>query len=141
MSLYERMLELSHQGFACAQVMMQLVLDAEDKQDADLVRTVGALNNGLRGNALVCGAFLGGACVISYYAGQGEPDEMPNSAYDEMVQELYAWFAEQIAAPRGGMTCPQMLGNDDANKLIVCPDAVERTFNRAIELLEGRDLL
>jgi hypothetical protein len=135
------MLELSHQGFACAQVMMQLVLDAEDKQDADLIRTVGALNNGVRDNALVCGAFLGGACVISYYAGQGEPDELPGSDYDQMTQELYAWFVEQVATPRGGITCAQMLANDEANKLTVCPDAVERTFNKAIELLESRDLL
>jgi hypothetical protein len=135
------MLELSRQGFACAQVMMQLVLDVEDRQNPDLIRTVGALNNGLRGNAQLCGAFLGGACIISYYAGQGEPDELADSAYDELTQELFLWFVEQIAAPRGGMTCPEMLGNDDTNKLIVCPDAVERTFNRAIELLESRDLL
>jgi hypothetical protein len=135
------MLELSHQGFACAQVMMQLVLDAEDKQNADLIRTVGALNNGVRDNALVCGAFLGGACVISYYAGQGEPDEMTAGAYDELTQELFHWFVEQVVGPRGGISCPQMLSHDDANKLLICPDAVERTFNRAIELLESRDLL
>jgi hypothetical protein len=141
MNLFERMLELSRQGFACAQVMMQLVLDAEDKQNPDLIRSLGALNNGLRDNALICGAFLGGACVISYYAGQGEPDEMPDSAYDELTQELFQWFVEHVAAPRGGMTCPEMLHNDDANKLVVCPDAVERTFNKAVELLESRDLL
>ncbi|MDR2108586.1 MAG: C-GCAxxG-C-C family protein [Coriobacteriales bacterium] len=141
MGLYERMLQLSHQGFACAQVMMQLVLDAEDKQDPDLIRSVGALNNGVRDNALLCGAFLGGACVISYYTGQGEPDEMADPACDELTQELYRWFVEEVAAPRGGTTCPQMLHNDNANKLIVCPDAVERTFNKAIELLEERDLV
>jgi hypothetical protein len=140
-SLFERMLLISHQGFACAQIMMLIVLEAEEKRDADLVRTVGALNNGLRDNGLVCGAFLGGASIIAYYCGQGEPDEMADPAQDELTQQLYQWFVEEVAKPRGGMSCPEMLGGDAANKLTVCPDAVERTFNKAIELLEENDLL
>jgi hypothetical protein len=135
------MLELSHQGFACAQIMMQLVLDAEDKENPDLIRSIAALNNGLRDNGQICGAFLGGACVISYYAGQGEANELPDPDYDELVQELYQWFIAEVAGGQDLANCPAMLKNDDANKLIICPAAVERTFNKAIELLDSRDLL
>jgi hypothetical protein len=121
--------------------MMQFVLDAEEKTNPDLIRTLGALSNGIRDNGEICGALLGGACVISYYAGQGEPDELPDPAYDELVQELHAWFVEEIALARGGKTCPAMLHCDPANKLAVCPDAVERCFEKAIELLEDKMLL
>ncbi len=141
MSMFERMLQLSSQGFACAQIMMQLVLDAEEKSDPDLIRTMGALNNGLRDNGLTCGALAGGACVISYYAGQGETDEQPDPNYDSLVQQLYAWFAEEMGARYGGITCPALLGNGLREKSDVCPGIVEETFNKALELLDEHDLL
>lgn len=141
MTLFERMLQLSSQGFACAQIMMQLVLDAEEKEDPDLIRTVGALNNGLRDCGLTCGALTGGACVISYYAGQGEPDEMPDPDYDAMTQQLYRWFVEEMGSRYGGITCPALLGEGTRDKLEVCPTVVEETFNKALEILDEHDLL
>lgn len=141
MSMFERMLQLSSQGFACAQIMVQLVLDAEDKHNPDLIRTVGALNNGMRDTGLTCGALTGGACVISYYAGQGEIDEQADPLYDPLVQELYRWFSEEMGTRYGGITCPAMLGGGTRSKLDVCPAVVEETFNKALEILDERGLL
>lgn len=141
MAVFERMLQLSSQGFACAQIMMQLVLDAEKKENPDLIRTVGALNNGMRDTGLTCGALTGGACVISFYAGQGEPDEMPDPEYDRMVQELYNWFVKEMGPRYGGTTCPAVLDNGNRSKLDVCPVVVEETFNKALEILDEHDLL
>jgi hypothetical protein len=141
MALFERMLELSSQGFACAQIMMLLVLESDERQNADLIRSVGALNNGFRDSGGVCGAFSGGACVIAYFAGQGEPDEMPDPDYDAMVQELFSWFKAEIGGRYGGITCPEVLANDKANKIVRCPTVVEESFNKTIEILEARDLL
>jgi len=141
MGLFERMLELSNQGFACAQIMMQLVLDAEEKPNPDLIRSLGALNDGLRGNAQLCGALTGAACVLSYYAGQGQADELPDPAYDSMTQQLFAWFEQQAGSRYGGISCPQILGGDAANKPSRCPQLVEDSFAKAIALLEEHDLL
>jgi hypothetical protein len=141
MDLFARMLRLSSEGFACAQIMMILVLESEDREDPDLIRTVGALNNGLRDNGLVCGAFTGGACMLSYFAGQGETDEVPDPAYDAMTQELYAWFVDHVGGRYGGIECPVILDGDKSNKLNRCPGIVEDTFNRAMEILEGHELL
>ena len=141
MNLFERMLRLSSQGFACAQIMMILTLEAEGREDPDLVRAIGALNNGFRDNGLICGAFTGGACMLSFYAGQGEAEEVADPDYDTMAQELFAWFESEIGKQYGGITCPVVLGGDAANKLTRCPDIVERTFNKTIELLDEHDLL
>lgn len=141
MSLYERMLGLSSQGFACAQIMMILTLEAENKQNPDLVRSIGALNNGFRDCGLVCGALTGGISMISYYAGQGEGDELPDPDYDAMAAELYRWFKEGIGQEYGGIECPVLLDGDAGNKLTRCPDIVERTFNRTIEILDEHELL
>ncbi|MDR1185610.1 MAG: C-GCAxxG-C-C family protein [Coriobacteriales bacterium] len=136
MTLYEKMLKLSSQGFACAQIMMILVLENEGKEDCDLIRTMGALNNGFRDCGLICGAFTGGACVISYFAGQGEPDEVPDSDYDKLIQELYSWFEDEVGGEYGGITCPAILAGDRAHRVTRCPKVVENTFYRVIGTLE-----
>ena len=43
MDLFDRMLELSGQGFYCAQILMILALESEEKEDPDLVRAMGGL--------------------------------------------------------------------------------------------------
>ena len=141
MDLFERMLKLSSQGFACAQIMMILTLEAENKEDPDLIRVLGALNNGFRDNGLVCGAFTGGACMLSYYAGQGESDEVADPDYDAMTQELFTWFDDTIGEQYGGITCPVILEGDMSNKLTRCPDIVERAFNKTIEILDEKGLV
>jgi len=135
------MLQLSSQGFACAQIMMQLVLDSENKEDPDLIRSIGALNNGLRDSGSLCGALLGGACVISFYGGQGQADELPDPAYDQIVQEFFGWFNAEMTQRYGGIACTTLLDNDQRNKLKVCPAVVEESFNKALELLDEHDLL
>jgi len=141
MAIFERMLQLSTQGFACAQIMMQLILEGESKEDPDLIRSLGALNNGLRDSGSICGALLGGACIISYYAGQGQVEELADPDFDLMVQKLYEWFAEEMTSRYGGITCTSLLKDDQSNKLTVCPAVVEETFNKALEILDEYDLL
>ena len=141
MTLFERMLQLSSQGFACAQIMMQLVLDGEGNENPDLIRAMGALNNGLRDSGLVCGALSGGACVLSYYAGQGEAEELPDPNYDRMVQQLSSWFTTQMTERYGGITCPEVLKGNQSNKLTICPALVEETFNKTLEILDENELL
>jgi len=117
------------------------VLDTEEKDDPDLIRTVGALNDGLRGTGQVCGALTGGMCVLSYYAGQGTAEEMADPDYDNLAQELYDWFKQLIAERYAGISCPDILEGDQANKLARCPGLVEETFGKAVQLLEEHDLL
>ncbi|NLT17733.1 MAG: C_GCAxxG_C_C family protein, partial [Clostridiales bacterium] len=70
-----RLMELSSQGFFCSQILLMLRLEAEGKQNPDLVRALGGLAGGLGFSGKTCGALTGGACLIAYYAGKGAPDE------------------------------------------------------------------
>jgi len=141
MSQYERILELSNQGFACAQILMQMVLDAEDSHNPDLIRTIGALNNGLRDCGQACGALTGGLAMIAFYAGQGEPDEIAAPGYDALAQELFTWFSRRLGERYGGITCPQILDGDPANKAARCPGIVEECLDKAIEMLANAGLV
>ena len=55
MDLFDRMLELSGQGYFCAQILMILALESEGKEDPDLIRAVGGLNGGLGFSGRTCG--------------------------------------------------------------------------------------
>ena len=71
MDLFERMLELSGQGFYCAQILMILALESEEKEDPDLIRAMSGLNGGLGFSGRVCGALTGGCCFLGYFLGKG----------------------------------------------------------------------
>lgn len=45
--VFGRMLELSRKGYFCAQILMQLALDAEGKDCPELIRAMGGLNAGI----------------------------------------------------------------------------------------------
>ena len=76
MELFDRMLELSGQGFYCAQILLILALEAEGKENPDLVRAMSGLNGGLGFSGNVCGALTGGCCLLGYFCGKGEAEEM-----------------------------------------------------------------
>ena len=67
MELFDRMLELSGQGFYCAQILLILALEAEGKENPDLVRAMSGLNGGLGFSGNVCGALTGGCCLLGHF--------------------------------------------------------------------------
>ena len=44
------MLALYEQGYDCAQILMRLVLDAQGKNNPDLIRALAGLNGGIGGS-------------------------------------------------------------------------------------------
>ena len=73
--VFGRMLELSRKGYFCAQILMQLALDAEGKDCPELIRAMGGLNAGIGFSGGPCGALTGGACFLAYFSeGLDGPD-------------------------------------------------------------------
>ena len=140
MDVFDRLLELSQEGYYCAQILLLLALESEGKENPDLIRAMGGLNGGIGNTGNVCGALTGGACFLSYYAGKGEADELPDPACDDMIRELADWFAE-YTAEYGGTSCCRILENDPANKLQRCPDLITAVLEKCTELLEEHNIL
>ena len=139
--LYLRMLEMSKQGFECAQILMMLALESEGKEDGDLLRAVGGLNNGLADKSGPCGALLGCCCVISYFAGKGDADELEDPALRDMISEFTNWFKEEYGKLYGGHICAEILNEDPGNKLARCPEIVKASFLKAMEILGNADVI
>jgi len=132
-----RMLELSAQGFQCAQILMIHALELDDKEDAGLVRAAGGLNTGLADTSGPCGALTGGCCFISYFAGKGDKDELEDPAYREMLVEFTAWFKEAY----GSQICADIIDGDASNIMTRCPGIVQAAYSKAMEILEANGVI
>ena len=140
MDIFERMLELSGQGFYCAQILMILALESEGKEDPDLIRAAGGLNGGLGFSGRVCGALTGGCCFLSYFLGKGEAEELEDPDAARLTGELADWFETMTADRYGGCTCEKILDGNPVNKMQRCPELVEEVYRKCAELLQEKGI-
>lgn len=140
MDLFDRMLELSQEGYFCAQILLILALESEGRENPDLIRAMGGLNGGLGNTGGICGSLTGGVCFLSYFAGKGESDEIEHPDYHRMIAALVEWFHE-YTAPYGGTDCRCILENNPSNKLKRCPDIISAVLEKCMELLEEYGVL
>lgn len=138
MDLFERMLELSGQGFYCAQILMILALESEEKEDPDLIRAMSGLNGGLGFSGRVCGALTGGCCFLSYFLGKGEAEELEDPEAALLIGRLAEWFEETTKSKYGGCSCREILDGDPRNKFQRCPELVEAVYHKCVELLQEK---
>ncbi|MCI8505954.1 MAG: C_GCAxxG_C_C family protein [Lachnospiraceae bacterium] len=135
MELFDRMLELSGQGFYCAQILMILALESEGKEDGDLVRAMSGLNGGLGFSGNVCGALTGGCCLLGYFLGKGEAEELEDPEGALVIREFVDWFRAFTEVSYGGFACEDILEGNPSNKMKRCPELVEAVFLKCMELL------
>ena len=138
---FATMLKLSREGFQCAQILMILALESEEKENADLIRAMGGLNVGLSDMSGPCGALTGGCCLLSYFAGKGEADELEDPAFAELLPAFTAWFRETYAGESGESTCTAILGGDLRNMPARCPGLVQGVYEKAMALLKASDVI
>ncbi len=140
MDLFDRMLELSGQGYFCAQILMILALESEGKEDPDLIRAVGGLNGGLGFSGRTCGALTGGCCLLGYFLGKGEPEELEDPDAQALTASLADWFEDTFSEQFGGCSCREILEGDPGNKMRRCPEIVEAVYLKCGELLQEKGI-
>lgn len=134
MDAFDRIMELSREGLYCAQIMVQLALDAEGKENPELIEAVRGLCGGFAWSGGPCGALSGGACLLSLL-GRG----LDMSEREELVAEFHRWFAGRTAQ-FGGEDCNDITGGDRGNMFSVCPGVIIDSYEKCVELLAERGL-
>ena len=134
MDAFDRIMELSREGLYCAQIMVQLALDAEGKENPELIEAVRGLCGGFAWSGGPCGALSGGACLLSLL-GRG----LEISEREELVAEFHRWFAGRTAQ-FGGEDCNDITGGDRGNMFSVCPGVIIDSYEKCVELLSERGL-
>ena len=135
-----RIFELSLEGYGCSQLLVRLALEAQEKDNPDLLRAVSGLHGGVGQSGKLCGALTGGACALSLYAGRGGPGEEEDPSMVPMIRALVDWFEATYGGRYSGVDCARILGGDDRNRLARCPEIILAVHEKAREILASNGL-
>lgn len=137
-----RMVEIAQQEFYCSQILLMMGLEAQGKQNPELIRAMAGLVGGLGFCGKTCGALTGGACLLALYAGKGSEEEVGDSRLNGMIRELVEWFEQDQCASYGGINCDNILEDNPKNRLERCPQLVYQTYEKVKAILaeNGYDL-
>jgi C_GCAxxG_C_C family probable redox protein len=133
-----QMFKLANSGYCCTQVMMKLALEAEGKENEDLLRAVNGLCMGVGHTQKTCGLLIGGIAILGLYAGKGNDLEYPKPEYSGMVDEYREWFESEF----GSTECVDIIGvcsmtdyatNQDYR--LKCGDTLKKSYEKIQEIL------
>lgn len=129
-----RLFQLAAQGFCCSQILLILGLEAEGKDNPDLVRSMQGLCGGLGRSGGVCGAITGGVCLLSLKAGKGEAEEAANPKLAGMINDFLVWFDEKYES----QDCSTIVGTnlaEEGSYPVKCGNIVTSTYAKVQEIL------
>lgn len=109
-----RVMQWSARGYCCSQIMALLALEAQGRQNPDLVRAQAGLCLGGGNSGGTCGVLTGAACVLGLYAGKGTDGETAHERLPLMFEQLTQWFSRTVGETYGGTTCRQILGDGES---------------------------
>lgn len=127
--------KLATQGYCCSQILLLMGLEAQGKENPDLVRVMEGLGGGLGRTGNNCGALTGGVCLLGLYAGRGSAGEPRGGQLNPMVNELVTWFEEEY----NSLDCANILDDSldsGAEFPVKCGNIVMGVYNKVQEILE-----
>jgi hypothetical protein len=134
-----RVVQMLLSGLRCSHVLMQLALEAQGRDDPDLVRAMSGLANGM-GQGFDCGALSGGCCVIGLVAGRAGEDEPDDPRFAAALDSFSGWFNTMATERWGGIRCADIMRFDDALKNERCPALILEVWDRIRETLAENGL-
>lgn len=133
--LDRRIMELSFEGYHCGQIMLILGQELRGTENTELVKAMTGLNSGIhKGEA--CGTLTGAACLIATYVGKVSYEEEVNTLCNLMCYELVEWFEKEFKTTQ----CRELVSDDYADRMVVCPMLIKKTFLQVIKLLENHQI-
>ncbi|WP_026791917.1 DVU_1555 family C-GCAxxG-C-C protein [Pleomorphomonas oryzae] len=129
-----RVAELLLDDFKCSHILMRLALEAQGRDDPDLVRAMSGLSLGM-GQGFNCGALSAGCCVIGYYAGRGGDGESEHPELGAMLDDFVGWFTAAATGQYGGINCSDIMKFDESLKRDRCPALIIETWGKIKETL------
>lgn len=129
-----RVAELLLDDFRCSHILMRLALDAQGRDDPNLVRAMSGLALGM-GQGFNCGALSAGCCVIGYYAGRGGDGEREHPELSAMLDDFTGWFNAAATGQYGGIDCSDIMQFDEGLRRQRCPELIVATWEKVKETL------
>lgn len=134
-----RIAELLLQGYKCSHILAKLALEAQGRDNPDLVRAMSGLPLGMS-RGLTCGALTGGCCVLGLCAGRGADDEAEDPRLKPMLEEFTDWFETMATDTYGGIDCADITSLDPALKRERCPALIAEVWRQLQETMEDHGI-
>ncbi|HVP48154.1 MAG TPA: C-GCAxxG-C-C family protein [Bryobacteraceae bacterium] len=125
-------------GFGCSQILALMALEAQGRENPELVRAMSGLLLGM-GCGKICGALTGGCCVLGMYAGKGTEDTNADPRLQSMLERFVEWFEVEFEGRFGGINCSDIVQDDAHLRMTRCPVIVSETLNKLREILAEND--
>ena len=93
------LLPLVHQGYCCSQLLLLLMLQAQDRQNPGVVRAAQGLCHGIGQSDGPCGLLTGGACALALVAGKGADDETAHHMLTPLLNDYATWARPRLCSP------------------------------------------
>lgn len=136
MDLTIRLWELARSGFECSQMIAILVLETLDEDSPDLIRAMSGLTGGMGHTGGVCGCQTSGCCVLGYFSGSGEAEEVAHSRSEEAICEYCDWFTEWVGKEDKSTVCNDILHGDFSQCMKICMPMIEACYRKIMEIIE-----
>jgi C_GCAxxG_C_C family probable redox protein len=130
-----RVLDLAMQGFQCSQILVQISLEAQGKENPELVSAMTGLTGGM-GSGKTCGALTGGCCVLGLYAGKSSAEQNADDRLQTMQTRFVEWFETGYTARFGSIECAGIVQDDMRNRMARCPTIVMESLEKLKEILD-----
>ncbi len=137
-----QMFKLTNAGYCCSQIMVKMALDAEGRENADLLRAINAFCRVVGSMPKTCGVLNGGIAVLGLYAGKGTDTEYPKPEFTAMVDEFTEWFENQF----GSTQCQDLIGVSTITDLqsnqeyrLKCGNILIDSFQKIQQILQEND--
>jgi hypothetical protein len=134
-----RIAEMLIGGMKCSHVPMRLALEAQGRDDADLVRAMSGLAYGL-GQGFACGMLTSGACVVGLVAGRASEAEVDDPRFAAALDAFTGWFHTMARERYGGIACSDIMRFDERLKAERCPALIQEVWEKLVETLEDHGL-
>jgi hypothetical protein len=129
-----RIAELLLDGYTCGHILVKLALEAQGRDNPDLVRAMSSLALGM-GQGFNCGSLTGGCCVLGLYGGRSDENQPGHPRFDIMLEEFSGWFESEMKEKFGGIDCERIIHFDPALKQERCPGIILDCWLKANEIL------
>lgn len=135
--LENAILSLSQKGYCCSQILALLILGAQGKENADLVRSLSGLCHGIGQSGDSCGILTGGCCVLAYLVGRETTDDAALPGAKLVLEEFVDWFNEASTEKWGSNRCTDILGDErpEGPDKSHCRELLARSWVRLLGIL------
>ena len=134
-----QMFRLTNAGYCCAQIMLKMALDTEEKENADLLRALNGFCMGVGSAQKTCGVLNGGIAMLGLYAGKGLDTEYAKPEFSGMADDFIGWFENEF----GSTQCQDIIGvcsvtdfQSSQEYRLKCGDILMKSYNKIREILQ-----